>query len=80
MGCILALNSQPKWTSEFRDLKAGNVVLVIQPDTPRGHWPLERIAEVYPERDGHTLVAKAACVFFKKKVSGWRVVRLARKR
>ena len=34
---------------------------MIQPDTPRGHWPLERIAEVYPGRDGHTLVVKVAC-------------------
>ena len=59
--CIPALNSRPKWTSEFRDLKAEDVVLVIQPDTPRGHWPLERIAEVYPGRDGHTLVVKVAC-------------------
>ena len=42
-------------------LKAGDVVLVIQPDTPRGCWPLERIAEVYPGRDGHTRVAKVAC-------------------
>ena len=59
--CIPALNNRPKWTSEFRDLKVGDVVLVIQPDTPRGRWPLGRIAEVYPGRDGHTRVAKVAC-------------------
>ena len=32
--------------------------------TPSKHfspWPLERIAEVYPGRDGHTRVAKVAC-------------------
>lgn len=57
--CIPALNSRPKWTSEFRDLR--DVVLVIQPDTPRGRWPLGQIAEVYPGRDGHTSVAKVAC-------------------
>ena len=34
---------------------------MIQPDTPRGRWPLGRIAEVYPGRDGHTRVAKVAC-------------------
>ena len=34
---------------------------MIQPDTPRGRWPLERIAEVYPGRDGHTREAKVAC-------------------
>ena len=48
-------------TSEFQDLKAGDVVLVIQPDTPRGHWPLQRIAEVYPGCDGRTHVAEVAC-------------------
>ena len=34
---------------------------MIQPDTLRGRWPLERIAEVYPGRNGHTRVAKVAC-------------------
>ena len=59
--CISALNSRPMWTSEFRDLKVGDVVLLIQHDTPRGRWPLGRIAEVYPGRDGHARVAKVAC-------------------
>ena len=57
----LTVNSRPKWTSEVQDLKVGDVVLVIQPDAPRGRWPLGRIAEVYPGRDGHTRVAKVAC-------------------
>ena len=34
--CVPALNSRPKWTLETRDLKVGDIVLVIQPDTPRG--------------------------------------------
>ena len=59
--CFPALNSCPKWTSEFRDLEVGDIVLVIQPDTPRGRWPLGPISEVYPGRDGHTRVAKVAC-------------------
>ena len=54
--CIPALNSRPKWTSENRDLKVDDVVLVIQPDSPRGRWPLGRVIEVYPGRDGHTRV------------------------
>ena len=41
--------------------KVGDVVLVIQPDTLRRRWPLGRIVEVYPGRDGHTRVAKDAC-------------------
>ena len=46
---------------EVQDLKVGDVVLVIQPDAPRGRWPLGGIVEVYPGRDGHTRVAKVAC-------------------
>jgi len=42
-------------------LKVDDVVLVIQPDNPRGRWPLGRVIEVYPPRDGHTLVAKDVC-------------------
>ena len=57
----ISWNSRPKWTSEVQDLKVGDVVLVIQPDAPRGRRPLGRIVEVYPGRDGHTRVAKVAC-------------------
>ena len=59
--CVPALNSQPKRTSENRDLKLDNAVLVIQPDSPRGRWPLGQVIEVYPGRDGHTRVAKVVC-------------------
>ena len=41
--CVFALNSRPKWTLEFRDLTFGDVVLVIQPVSPRERWPLGRI-------------------------------------
>ena len=30
--------------------------MVIAPETPRGHWPLERILEVFKGRDGHVRV------------------------
>ena len=59
--CVSAVNSRPKWTLEIRDLKVGDVVLVIQSDTLRRRWPLGRIVEVYPGRDGHTRVDKDAC-------------------
>ena len=56
--CVPALNSRAKWTSENRDLKVDDVVLVIQPDSPRGRWPLGRVTGVYPGRDGHIRVAE----------------------
>ena len=36
-----------------KDIKPGNMVVVVSPDTPRGQWPLGRILEVYPGKDGH---------------------------
>ena len=59
--CVPALNSRPKWTSINRDLKVDEEVLVIQPDSPRGRWPLGRVTEVYPGQDGYTRVAKVVC-------------------
>ena len=39
--------------SKARDLKAGDVVLVMTDLTPRGTWPLGRVTEIYPDKDGH---------------------------
>ena len=55
---IPALNIRRKWLTTERDLQVGDVVLVISPNTPRGHWPLGRITEVFPGKDGHVRVAK----------------------
>ena len=34
------LNARKKWFKHGKDLKVGDTVLVISPDTPRGQWPL----------------------------------------
>ena len=52
------LNVRRKWTEVKQDLKVGDVALVISPNTPQGHWPLERVIEVYPGQDGHVRVAE----------------------
>ena len=36
-----------------KDIQPGDIVLVVSSDTPRGRWPLGRILEVYPGKDGH---------------------------
>jgi len=33
-------------------------VLLISSDNPYGHWPLGRVTEVYPGKDGHVCLAK----------------------
>ena len=55
---IPSLSNRRKWLKEERDLQSGDVVLVVSPSTPRGHWPLGRIVEVYQGKDGHVRVAK----------------------
>ena len=41
-----------KWLTSRRNLKPGDIVLVVDSNTPRGQWPLGRITEVYPGKDG----------------------------
>ena len=53
-----ALNVRRKWLTVERDIQVDDVVLVMSPKTPRGHWPLGRIVQVYPGKDGHVRVAK----------------------
>ena len=55
---IPTLSSRKKWHREHRDVQVGEIVIVISPDTTRGNWPLGRILEVYPGRDGWVRVAK----------------------
>ena len=55
------LNRRPKWTEIVKDMKEGDIVLNLEPNLPRGRWPLGRIIETYPGRDGHTRVAKVQC-------------------
>ena len=52
-----SLTSRKKWYFPQRDLKEGDVVLVISPDTPRGHWPMGRIEELHKGKDGRIRVA-----------------------
>ena len=39
-------------------MKEDDIVLVISPDMPRGHWPLGRIIKVYSGKDGHVRVVE----------------------
>ena len=50
---IPALARRPKWNKVQEDMKKGDIVLVIEPNTPRGNWSLGRVVAVYPGADGH---------------------------
>ncbi|XP_043202073.1 uncharacterized protein LOC122370478 isoform X2 [Amphibalanus amphitrite] len=54
---VPALQAKSKWLKPQTDLKSGDLVLVIDANTPRSQWPLGRIEEVLPGKDGHVRVA-----------------------
>lgn len=45
---------------QFVNIKVDDVVLVVDPNLPRGVWPMGRIVAVYPGRDGVVRVADVA--------------------
>ena len=47
------LAGRKKWFQQHRDFRIGDVVLVVDPEQPRGRWPLGRIVEIFPGADGH---------------------------
>lgn len=51
------LSKRYKCTESRKDLKPGDVVLVMNTNHKRGHWPLGRIIEVFPGKDGHVRLA-----------------------
>ena len=56
-----SLRARPKWDQIVKSLNSGDVVLVLDQDIRCGRWPLGRVLEMYPGRDGHARVAKVQC-------------------
>ena len=52
------LNPTTKWHKEKRNSKVGDIVIVISPDNPRAHWPLAKVIQVFPGKDGKVRVAQ----------------------
>jgi len=40
------------------NLQVGDVVLLVSSENPRAHWPLGRVVEVYPAKDGYVRSVK----------------------
>ena len=67
------LIKQPKWTENAgNSLKVNDVVWILKDFTPRGIWPLGRVEEVFPGRDGNNRVVKVKTAYgtFVRPVSG----------
>ena len=49
---IPALQERQKWLRQRCNFKAGDLVLLVTENTPRGKWPLGLVTDVFPGRDG----------------------------
>ena len=49
---ITSTGSRKKWFDREENLKEGDIVLVVDPDTPRRNWKVGRIVGVHPGGDG----------------------------
>ena len=54
---IPGLSARKKWCSHQVDMKVGDVVIVMYPDTPREKWPLGRIVQLFSGKDNEVTVA-----------------------
>ena len=43
---------------ETRPLQTGDLVLIVEDDEPRGHWPLARVVRPIPGADGRVRAAE----------------------
>ena len=55
---LLNLQSRQKWYKRERNLACGDIVLIINENMPRCHWPLARVTAVKVSRDGLVRSAK----------------------
>ncbi|XP_038062623.1 uncharacterized protein LOC119733119 [Patiria miniata] len=55
---LQSLQARQKWTQPRREACIGDVVIMKDEDTPRNHWLLARIEEVYPSDDRHVRKVK----------------------
>ncbi|MEM7282789.1 MAG: hypothetical protein AAF438_14300 [Pseudomonadota bacterium] len=46
------LMERTKWTMNQRNYNPGDLVLLVEDNAPRGHWPLAVITDVFPGPDG----------------------------
>ncbi|XP_057377943.1 uncharacterized protein LOC130699905 [Daphnia carinata] len=56
------LTTRNKWTETQKNLEAKDIVLLVDPKSPRGHWQICRVEKVLPGPDG---VVRAAEVITK---------------
>ena len=53
-----ALTERRKWRKDARNVSEGDLVLVVDENSPRGCWPLGRVTRVLPGDDGRVRAAE----------------------
>ena len=53
------MQQRQKWTNCLKDLKIGDLVLILHENTPRPLWPLGLVVRCNEVRDG---LVRSACV------------------
>ena len=53
-----SLTVRHKWKTEGREIKAGDLVLLVEDNLPRGVWPLGRVIRTIPGADGRVRAAE----------------------
>lgn len=68
---LCRLQSRPKWLKPTKNTKVGDLVLIFDERCPPGKWPLARVKELHPGRDGIERVVTLQCndKIFKRPVS-----------
>ena len=52
------LSVRQKWNKEMRNMRSGDLVLIMEKDSPREKWKLGRVTAILPGKDGRVRVAK----------------------
>ena len=55
---IPTLQQRQKWIREKDNLNIGDVVLVVDDNSPRGQWLLGRVIKTFPGQEGKVRVAE----------------------
>jgi hypothetical protein len=52
------ITERKKWLRRLPNLAVNDIVLIINPDSPRGHWPIGRVLETIMSQDGVVRAAR----------------------
>ncbi|XP_015752550.1 PREDICTED: uncharacterized protein LOC107332334 [Acropora digitifera] len=55
---VPSLTEPQKWQQDIRNLETGDLVIVVDENSPRGRWPLGRVTRVLPCDDGRVRAAE----------------------